>query len=590
MALKKIFKDSSFYYLVNLLAFVRSSLKKRLIIAFILMLISSLAEVVSISSAAPLLTSLSLTGNAYEDSFVSNLLKLLNISTPEQILIFSALIFSISAIFSAFFRIISLNFNLRLSSALGSELSSNVFSSVINQSYLYHLKTNSAEIISNNTLFISLVVVSYTQFLQLAHSSIISLGIFIFLLNINAKAIITLFALLLISYLITATLFRKKLYSLGQKAGKLAESQIKYNQESIKSIRDIILDSKQNLLIKNFNKLDVPMRTFQAKAQLLGLVPRYVIESLSLIFVAILALYLINQTNGQTIFIATIGTILIGLQKLLPSLQQVYGAWASIKSYKHALERIFKTLKKNFIPLNLIDKKTSLKNIDTHSIQIFNSKISLENVAFQYEKGNPIIKNFNLSISKGEIIGLKGKSGSGKSTICDIIMTLIEPTHGSFLIDDKNIHKPKNKKRIALWRSKIAHVPQDIFLIDASIKENILFSKDKDNYDREWFWNVIDLACLSEFIKTNNNGVDTIVGEGGSLLSGGQKQRIGLARAIYKKSPFLILDEATSALDKLTERKILNNLKSFSRDTTILLVSHNESVFEICDRVIEFNK
>ena len=233
MALKKIFKDSSFYYLVNLLAFVRSSLKKRLIIAFILMLISSLAEVVSISSAAPLLTSLSLTGNAYEDSFVSNLLKLLNISTPEQILIFSALIFSISAIFSAFFRIISLNFNLRLSSALGSELSSNVFSSVINQSYLYHLKTNSAEIISNNTLFISLVVVSYTQFLQLAHSSIISLGIFIFLLNINAKAIITLFALLLISYLITATLFRKKLYSLGQKAGKLAESQIKYNQESI---------------------------------------------------------------------------------------------------------------------------------------------------------------------------------------------------------------------------------------------------------------------------------------------------------------------------------------------------------------------
>ena len=589
MILEKYIKNSSVFFLYKLLNFIKPQIKIKLLIALFLMGLSSLSEVISISSAIPLLSTISSPDFQIRNRIVLQFINILNLSSKEEILILLVLIFSSAAIFSSFFRLLSLNYSYLLSADLGTELSVNVFSEFICKPYQFHLNKNSSEIITNNSVLLNLVVASYNQALQFVQALIISFGIISLLLFINATAIIILFFLLAFSYFLAAKIFRKRLYKQGKKVGVLAESQIKFTQESIKSIRDIILDSQQHLFVKKFNFIDKPMRIYQAKSQFLSIVPRYLIESLSLIFIALISLFFINQPNGQVILISSLGAIVLGLQKLLPSMQQIYGAWAMIKSYKHALEKIYNALssKKENIAGNF-DLEEFNENVN-YVENIFVNSINLDKVTFEYEDGKKAIEEFSLEINKSEIIGLRGPSGAGKSTICDILMTLIIPKSGKLLIDNKDLYAETSRTYLYEWRRKIAHVPQEIFLLDTTIKENIIFPMQISDCSESKLSKALEISELIDFINDLPKGVDTLVGEGGCLLSGGQKQRIGLARAIYRDLPLLVLDEATSALDKDTEQKVLQNIKNYCKEKTIIIVSHSQAAFGICDRIIDIS-
>jgi ATP-binding cassette subfamily B protein len=193
------------------------------------------------------------------------------------------------------------------------------------------------------------------------------------------------------------------------------------------------------------------------------------------------------------------------------------------------------------------------------------------------------LDNVSLSINKGDVVGIVGKSGTGKSTFADIIMGLQLPGKGKLSIDGVVVTKPL----LQMWRRQIAHVPQSIYLSNSTIKENIAFGVDQNDVDEDLIYSVLDMVQLSSFVDALPNKIETSVGERGVGLSGGQRQRVGIARALYKKSSVLVLDEATSALDSEMGFSIIQSIKTHTKDLTIILITHQESLLSICDKVFE---
>ena len=201
-----------------------------------------------------------------------------------------------------------------------------------------------------------------------------------------------------------------------------------------------------------------------------------------------------------------------------------------------------------------------------------------------------VISDFNLEIFKGERLGIIGKTGSGKTTITDLMMGLLKPSVGRILVDNININDKDNPNRLIRWRLSISHVPQNIFLSDSTIAENIAFGVDKKNISMNAVIHASIKAQLHDFVESKPEGYNTIIGERGIKLSGGQRQRIGIARALYKKTEILVLDEATSALDNETEIDFINSLRNLNEELTIISIAHRKSTLQNCDRVIEIKK
>ena len=240
--------------------------------------------------------------------------------------------------------------------------------------------------------------------------------------------------------------------------------------------------------------------------------------------------------------------------------------------------------------IKILDKdygdETRIKNI--RRIKSF-KLIESRNLCFRYGADlKEVIKNANFTISQGEHIGIIGETGSGKTTLVDILMGLLEPTSGAIYLDGKNLYKNELLEYKLSWMKSISHVPQDLFLIDASIEENIAFPIPRKSIDREKIIRASKIACIANFIEELPNKYSTFVGERGIKLSGGQKQRIGIARAIYRDSKFMFFDEATSALDMETEKNVIKSINKFTNDITLIMIAHRLDSLKNCDKIIKF--
>ena len=273
--------------------------------------------------------------------------------------------------------------------------------------------------------------------------------------------------------------------------------------------------------------------------------------------------------------LALLGVFLASSLRLLPSIKKII---TSVQYFG------FSSPATNNIS-NELSKKDTLINSDKIKIKGLKKDIIFSNLEFKYENSDKfILKNFNLKIPAGKITGIKGSTGSGKSTIVNLISGLIFPTSGSLIIDQINY----NKIDINSLHSLIGYVPQNIYLMDTSIKNNITFGA--ENISNNEISNVLRKTNLEEFINNLPSGTETLIGEKNSKISGGQAQRIGIARALIKQPSILILDEATNSLDVETEDQILQGIKELKKELTILIISHNENSLKICDKIINLDK
>ena len=352
---------------------------------------------------------------------------------------------------------------------------------------------------------------------------------------------------------------------------------VKSLQEGLGGIRDILLDGTQETYCKSYCKADRPLRNAQAEIFIMSACPRYVVEALAMVLIAFLTLLLSARPEGLVNSIPVLGVLAVGSQRLLPLLQQMYYGWSTIRGAQNQLKGALALLDQ---PLPIETKHKKKNDMD------FSNNICFEGVSFQYPSGSSqVLNKINLKINHGERVGIIGKTGSGKSTLADILMGLLMPTGGKILVDSV----PLTTVNMKSWQSIIAHVPQNIYLTDASIAQNIALGVHKDEINMQHLECVVEKAQLTETINCLEHRYDTLVGERGARLSGGQTQRIGVARALYREAQVLVLDEATSALDTQTAAEIMETIRNLGNDITIILIAHRRSLLKSCSKIIEIS-
>ena len=553
--------------------------KFQLFMLLILMLLSSIAELVSIGAVIPFLSVLSNPDSIWSNRFVFRLANNFGFDTASEIILPITLIFIFTCILASIIRLLSIWAIGKCSALIGSDLSVLSYRKTLYQPYIIHIKRNSSEIINTITMQTARTTGGITAFLQMSSSLIIAVSLFFGFFVVSWKIATLAIVVFSISYLLIAQYTSKRLRHNSSIISSNSQSLIKTLQESLGSIRDLLLDSKQNLYVNMFSITDREQKLRLAKNQFLASFPRYSLEPLGIVFIACLGYWMLRGGNDPSVVLPLLGTIALGSQKLLPALQQVYNAWAKLRGFQSDIIGV----------ISLLQQAYSDYVKDVQPLKIFKD-ISFQDVCFSYSEGGRLVnKSINTKIQSHDLVGVIGETGSGKSTFIDLLMGLLEPSEGKILINGQNLHDPLNNSFLESWRASISHVPQNIFLTDSSFTSNIAFGvpKSEINLDRVYF--AAKQACIYDFIASTSHGFDTIVGEKGINMSGGQRQRIGIARAIYKNSPIVVLDEATSALDINTERAVMNNLITNFSNSTFIVIAHRIATLNSCNRIIKLS-
>ncbi len=471
--------------------------------------------------------------------------------------------------------------SLRYTYALGADIGSEVYRRTLYQPYSIHIARNTSEVIAGLSKVEAVIVGIINPIIQGLVSIIIVLallGVIIMIDPLIACAAALGFSLL---YAATSYVVNRRLAANSVLIARNETQRVKAVQEGLGGIRDILLDDTQQVYVSRFRKYDIAKRRGQAVNSFIGGSPRYVIEATGMLLIIALAWVLSQRGDGLQSAIPLLGTLALGAQRLLPQMQQLYYSWTGIKGTHAQLQDVLALLEQALPEENeggVMDGRGGRDDGAAAPI------IGLVDLSFRYGADAPeVLRNVNLEIPRGARIGFIGKTGSGKSTVIDLILGLLRPTGGLVEIDGR----PLTEETRRAWQARVAHVPQAIYLADLSIAENIAFGKRPDDIDFERVRHVAEKAQIAGFIEGLPQRYQTLVGERGVRLSGGQRQRIGIARALYKQIDVLVLDEATSALDDATEKSVMQAIEALGREITVLMIAHRTSTLSGCDSIVE---
>lgn len=544
-----------------------------------LTILASFAEIVSIGSVLPFIGALTNPEKIFDSSAAAPMIQFMGLKNADQLLLPLTIIFSVAALLSGLLRIFSLKFSVKVSFEIGSELSNNVYRKTLYQPYATHIARNSSEVV--NVIWVKISEVIF-YILMPGLTLISSIAMIISILFVLcyvipgvALGIIGCFGLI---YAFIIKISRRHLKESSRRIAAESNNVIKSLQEGLGGIRDILIDGSQESFCAIYRKTDRILRTAQGSNQFISQSPRFAMESMGTVLIAGLAYVLSQRPDGITNAIPILAALALGLQRLLPALQQAYNSWSLMQGAHASLQDA----------LDLLDQPM-LQSMGEEKIAplSFENDISLKKVSFRYNSESPwIFEGVDLEIKKGSRVGFIGGTGSGKSTMIDIIMGLLDPARGTLEIDGKKISSENRRA----WQSRIAHVPQTVFLTDNSIEENIAFGIPREKISSERVKLAAEQAQLAETIEQWSDGYRTVVGERGIQLSGGQRQRIGIARALYKRADVIVFDEATSALDTETEMAVMLAIESLSKDITILIIAHRLNTLKNCHKIVEVKK
>lgn len=537
------------------------------------MLIGAAAEMATLGVVIPFLAVLS--GLAQASCSVPA--SLCDLSLTEA----SALFVTVVAIASVV-RILLLRESNRFAFALGADIGNEVYRRVLYQPYLYHTSHNTSEIIAGINKVNLLVQQVINPLTQGTVALILGFAIFTALLSVDATSAVAAMFVFAVLYVITTVITRRSLRKNGRNFSENEGRRIQAVQEGLGGIRDVLIDGTQSIYVDRFSKFNSAQRHAQAANSFIQKAPRYIIEAVGMILLVGLAFW-INQRSSLAETIPILGVLAFGAQKLLPQAQQVYSAWAAVTGNHAVLHHVLYLLDKE-IPEEYFVREASTAQEVALKQPNFIPLMSVKNLSFHYSSDNkPILVDINLEIHRGNRIGIIGKTGSGKSTLIDLIMGLLEPSSGSIVVDGV----PLTSFNRRAWQARVAHVPQAIFLSDASIIENIAFGMETSKIDFQRVESSVHCAQLTDFINSLPEGYRTQIGERGVRLSGGQRQRIGIARALYKRADILVLDEATSALDDDTEMSISREISSLRECVTVISIAHRLTSLKGYEKIIE---
>ncbi|MBK78253.1 MAG: hypothetical protein CMC88_04000 [Flavobacteriaceae bacterium] len=555
---------------------VSNRYNNKIFLLIILLIIGMIIEAFGLGIVIPVLSTILEPKTLLDYDFIFNLFELINIKTDVEIRLF-ILSFLISIyLFKALFLIFLSYFQFKFLGNLSYHLTNKLFGIYLQQPYKFYLNNNSSELVKDIQVEITLMISFLQSVIAIVTESFLVLSVLITLIFIEPTGAIYIIFFFSFFSIIYFQLTRKKL-SIWGKERQAKDSKIyRTVMESLSGIKSIKVLVKENFFKKILMKSTRVKYDIFIKQNTVNLIPRHYLEFLTILGLSLLILIVMNKHEQLNNVIISIGVCLAAIFRILPSFNRIISSIQNLKFHAPSVESVYQAFTKN----DLVNKDY---NLNDKKILVFKEKISLKNISFSYDRFNNILNDANFEIRKGESIGIIGQSGQGKSTLADLITGLLEPNKGQIKVDGTNM---KNLNLIS-WKKNIGYVPQEIFLIDDSIKNNIALGVSDDQISLNRLNKAINKSQLINFVNSLNKKIDTKVGERGVQLSGGQRQRIGIARALYNDPEILILDEATSSLDVKTEKEFMNAINLLKREKTLIIISHRFSTIKDCDKIYE---
>ena len=556
------------------LLFTKNELK-RLFVLFFGILILGVFEVVGVTAVVPFIAVVISPEIVFENDYLLKLYNFLNFQDVSDFIFFLGAVLISAILISNLYQAFMTWVITRFTSLQAFRLSTRLLEKYLNQNYSFFLNRNTSDLSKN----------------VLSEVNRVTSGVIMQSLTVLSKLVIVMYLLAVLVYIdpliafISAVclggiyalifkFFKRKLYSKGLQMTQSSFEVYKATNEAMSGIKDIKLHSNEGVFLNRYSLPAKRIASIQAQTAVIYALPRYLLEVVAFggIVTIVISLISLNDGMNSSIFPVISLYAMIGY-RLLPAFQQIYSGVSALKFNLPAFENLVQEFRHS---------DPFKKEFNKTGIISFKDKVSINQVNFKYKSSETsILNNVELEIFKNTTVGLVGSTGSGKTTLIDIILALLEPNSGFISIDDIEI----NSKNKSGWQKQIGYVPQSIYLIDDSILSNIAFAVPYDEINLEKAKKAAKIANLDSFIQTLPDHYDTLVGERGVRLSGGQRQRIGIARALYYDPDVLVLDEATSSLDGITEDIIIDAIKTLSHKKTIIMIAHRMTTVRDCDNI-----
>ena len=558
----------------KLFSFLEKSEKIQFAFLFGMILIMALFDVLGVASIFPLMASLADPTIVETNPYLSNLYEFFEYQDPKNFLFFLGAIVFCIFVFSLIFKSITIYLQLRFTAKIDYSISKKLFQGYLGHPYSWFLNRHSAELgktlLSEVTTVVQGAILPIT--VVLAQSATV-IAILILLIVVNPKLSIIMGIILITSYLSIFFIVNRYLAFIGKKRLEANAQRYKAVSEAFGAIKEVKLGGLEKTFSINFNKPAKNFANYHASSQAILQLPRYFLEAILFGGMLLLMLNLLGDETSANNFLPMIALYAFAGYRMMPAIQLVYSSFSQLRYHKAAFENLHQDFK------NIQSNGPNI--VSSNDPVLFTKTIQLEDVSYSYPLAEKTsIQEINMTIQCKQTIGFVGSTGSGKTTLADIILGILEPSKGSLKVDGKEVTS-QNKRG---WQKLIGYVPQIIYLADTSIAENIAFGVEPSQIDFDQVKKVAMIANLNNFIEEEMvNGYNTNVGERGVRLSGGQRQRIGIARALYHQPDILILDEATSALDNVTEQAVMDAVNALGQQITIILIAHRLSTVRSCD-------
>ena len=548
-------------------------------VAFLAM-VSALLETLGVSVVLPFILAMLQPEELMENFYVAMVLQIFGINDVMQMLVLIAggiiLVYFLKNAFVLFFNYIQLRFR----NGLERDLSVLMLKSYLYKPYSFFLDVNRSEIMRGITGDISGVATVVDRYCHLLNEGLTCILIGTFLILINPVMAVSLLLLAAVTALLIVTGLRKRIAACGIESRNAFAQRYQHAYQAINGIKEINVMKRQNNFLRYFSDASDKACKINTKYLWISMLPSRVIEVIFISGLILLVLFNYQMSDDMTVLIAQFGSLAVASIRVLPAMSNIAGAMTSLVYNRPALENAYDNIVEGQLHLLENEESKLATNIEKERL---NHIIKIDSITWRYDERLPaVLKDLSFEIMPGEAIGLIGESGAGKTTLADILLGLFKPQEGKITADGKDIFDIST-----CWHKMVGYVPQNVFLIDDTVRNNILFGIDAAEADEEKIWRVVEQAQMKEFVKRLPQGLDTVLGERGVKISGGQRQRIAIARALYYNPDILVLDEATSALDNETENAVIESINALQGEKTLIIVAHRLSTIEKCDKVFE---
>ena len=566
----------------ELLWILNGKQKWQLALLFFMLLFSSFLELFGLSVLVPIVDMVAYPAQAIEtNTLVKILIFVFHLPQDnyQAILITTILFVVFVYVFKCIYALFMTAYQNRFTNQFSRQISVHLLSNYLYQPYEFHVYTNSSELFRNATGDATAFVGSITLLINTLADVLFMLVALIYLLFIDWMLTLIVFSALGLLTFILLRLMKKKVRKYSVYSWQLNAIGIKNISEGLSGIKETKISNREQYFIDNYDDTKAKQASISLKTAVLTSAPRLMVEAAGMIAMLIaLLIYALNNTSSEQI-VVTFATLAIAVVKILPYLSRLNGNINALRWNMVSIHKVYQDLR-------LVSEIPVTKDGDLSDVVaplLFNDRLVLRNVRFHYRNVEKnVLDGVYAVIPKGESVAFCGVSGAGKTTTVDIILGLLKPQEGQVLCDGVDICN-----HLREWHKDISYVPQDIFLIDDTIKENIAFGHDINKVPDELVWAALEKAQLADFVRTLPDGLYTKIGEKGVRLSGGQRQRIGIARALFRDTPIIVFDEATSALDYETEAEVLKTVVGLRGDKTLIIITHRLTTIQDCDRIYE---